>query len=246
MILIQQHPAYLLIFLAYVLGGGSLVLFGAFCYIGSLHLVRLGLNESGTLLLDTCLSLTFFLQHSGMVRKPFRRYVAKFIPETYTSAVYAICSGFVLLTVIIFWQGTTLAIATADSAFRLLLRATFLASIAGFIWGTKVLGFFDPLGIRGILKHIHGKKPKEMPMTVKGPYRWVRHPLYLFVLVMIWSCPDLTLDRLLFNILWTVWIYLGALLEERDLVEDFGETYRQYQSKVPMLIPYRVYPSWPA
>jgi protein-S-isoprenylcysteine O-methyltransferase Ste14 len=84
-----------------------------------------------------------------------------------------------------------------------------------------------------------------MPLTVRGPYRWVRHPLYLLVLIMIWSCPDLTLDRLLFNILWTVWIYIGALLEERDLVADFGDAYRHYQQKVPMLIPFRIYPSWP-
>ena len=242
----HRYPSYLLIFLAYALGGGSLILFGAFCYIGSLHVVGLGLNESRTILLDACLSLTFFLQHSGMVRKPFRRYLAQLIPETFISAVYAISSGFVLCTVILFWQETTYVIATADSSLRILLRITFLASIAGFVWGTKALGFFDPLGIKGILKHLHGKGPKEMPMTVKGPYRWVRHPLYLFVLIMIWSCPDLTLDRLLFNILWTAWIYMGALLEERDLVEDFGEAYRQYQSKVPMLIPYRVYPSWPA
>ncbi|MGD1151428.1 MAG: isoprenylcysteine carboxylmethyltransferase family protein [Syntrophales bacterium] len=241
----QKYPAYIVIFLAYVLGGSSLVMFGAFCYVGSLHLVRLGLNESGILFFDCFLSLAFFLQHSGMVRKSFRRFLSRFIPEAYVSAFYAISSGIVLFAVIIFWQESSSTVATAKDALRLLLRAIFAASLVGFYWGGKALGFFDPFGIRAIKYRLRGKKPKEMPLTISGPYRWVRHPLYLFVLLMIWSCPNLTFDRLLFNVLWTVWIYIGALLEERDLVADFGEAYREYKRKVPMLIPWRIYPSWP-
>ena len=79
-------------------------------------------------------------------------------------------------------------------------------------------------------------------ITDRGPYRWVRHPLYLSSLLMIWSYPDLTLDRLLFNLMFTVWVIVAIILEERGLVETFGETYRSYQRKVPMLIPWRLYP----
>jgi protein-S-isoprenylcysteine O-methyltransferase Ste14 len=77
-------------------------------------------------------------------------------------------------------------------------------------------------------------------LVVQGAYRWVRHPLYLVVLLMIWSYPVLTVDRLLFNLLWTIWIVVGAVLEERDLVADFGDDYREYQRKVPMLVPTRI------
>jgi protein-S-isoprenylcysteine O-methyltransferase Ste14 len=56
---------------------------------------------------------------------------------------------------------------------------------------------------------------------------------------MIWSYPDLTADRLLFSVLFTVWIIVGTVLEERDLVADYGEVYRNYQRAVPMLVPYR-------
>jgi protein-S-isoprenylcysteine O-methyltransferase Ste14 len=45
------------------------------------------------------------------------------------------------------------------------------------------------------------------------------------------------MDRLLFNILWSAWIYIGTVLEERDLVEQFGDAYREYQKKVSMLFP---------
>jgi protein-S-isoprenylcysteine O-methyltransferase Ste14 len=220
-------------------------MFGAFCYVGSLHLVSLGLNENGILFFDFCLSVVFFLQHSGMVRKSFRRFLSQFLPEAYVGAFYAISSGIVLFVVVIFWQGTSGTVATAEGALRLLLRAIFAASLVGFYWGTNALGFFDPYGIRAIKYHLRGKKTKEIPLTISGPYRFVRHPLYFFVLLMIWSNPYLTLDRLLFNVLWTVWIYVGAFLEERDLVADFGEAYRKYKRKVPMLIPWRIHPSWP-
>ncbi len=74
---------------------------------------------------------------------------------------------------------------------------------------------------------------------VRGAYRWVRHPLYLFMLVLIWSSLDLTLDRLLFDALWTAWIVVGTILEERDLVAEMGEAYLAYQRRVPMLVPWR-------
>ena len=240
----KKYPAYLVIFLAYLFSGVSLVLFATFCYAGSFHLVRLGLDATGILFFDFCLSLVFFLQHSIMVRKSFRRYLSRFVPEAYLSATYAIFSGIVLFVAIILWQETSGALTAARGAFRLTLRAIFAASIGGFYWGTKALTFFDPFGVREILNHLHGRNPKVTPLSIKGPYRFVRHPLYFFAIIMIWSCPDLTLDRLLFNVLWTAWIYIGAFLEERDLETDFGEAYRQYKRKVPMIIPWRINRSW--
>ena len=77
-------------------------------------------------------------------------------------------------------------------------------------------------------------------LVVQGAYRWVRHPLYFVALLMIWSYPVLTVDRLLFNMLWTAWIVVGAVLEERDLTADFGNDYRKYQRNVPMLLPTRM------
>ena len=55
-----------------------------------------------------------------------------------------------------------------------------------------------------------------------------------------------TPDRLLFNVLWSAWVFVGTMLEERDLVRTFGEPYREYQRRVPMLLPLRLRPvRWP-
>lgn len=244
-IIMKKYTAYVMITLSYFLGGGSLLIFCAFCYFGSLHVVKLELTTPKILFFDAGLSLAFFLQHSGMVRKSFQLYLKQCIPEVYMSAIYTIASGIVLFIVVVFWQETPCVLGTAEGVLRFVLRALFAASIAGFYWGIRALGFFDPFGIIAIMQDLHKKTPKAVPLTIKGPYRWVRHPLYFFVIIIIWTNPVLTADRLLFNVLWTLWIFVGAVFEERDLVAHFGEAYRQYQQKVPMLIPVRFSPSWP-
>jgi protein-S-isoprenylcysteine O-methyltransferase Ste14 len=146
--------------------------------------------------------------------------------------------------VIVLWQKGGLVLTVSRGVFRWLFYLAYLVSFAGFIWGVRALKVFDPYGLRPILERLRGGQARPMLLSIRGPYRWVRHPLYLFMILMIWSCPDLTGDRLLFNGLWTVWIVIGSILEERDLVLEFGDTYREYQRKVPMLIPRRLRPIW--
>ena len=230
----QKYWGYVIICFSYILGGSSLIVFAVFLYAGRLDLVNLDLDELQALLFNAGLSLAFFIQHSGMVRRPFRQFLFRFSPEAYSGAIYSIVSGIFLFVVVIFWQGTSVLL-EAEGITRVLLRIVFILPIAGFIWGVKALGFFDPFGIKGALDYGRDRKLRPVAFTVRGPYRWVRHPLYLFMLVMIWSCPNLTKDRLLFNILWSAWIFFGTMLEERDLVEQFGDAYRDYQHKVPMI-----------
>ncbi len=237
----RNSVKYLLIGLAALLGGGSLVAYTAFLYAGSFSLVSLGLGHSGALWLDAGLSLLFFIQHSGMVRRPFRLWLNQLVPEEYIGAVYAIASGVFLAALLIFWQEGT-PVFTASGIFRLLFRMLFWLSLLGFLWGGLSLKSFDPLGIRPVLDRLRGRIPGRMPFTARGAYLMVRHPLYLFSMLMIWSCPDLTTDRLLFNLLWTVWIVIGAFLEERDLINEFGDMYREYQRRVPMFIPRIIHP----
>jgi protein-S-isoprenylcysteine O-methyltransferase Ste14 len=213
-----------------------------FLFHGSLNLVDLGLGEIAGLGLNAALSLAFFIQHSVMLRRSFRRWLATFLRAEYHGALFTIASGVVLLILVVFWQKSAYVLATPQPIIRWLMRAVFILAILGFYWGFRALGSFDAFGLSPILNKLRGKDPPSMPFTVRGPYRWVRHPLYFFSLLLIWSCPDLSLDRLLYNILWSTWIIVGSVLEERDLVADFGEPYRDYQSKVPMLIPWRIRP----
>ncbi len=236
--------AWLVLAAAALLGGLPLLLFGLFLYAGSLELVPLGLATGAALVLDALLSLAFFVQHSGMVRKPFRERLLSALPAHFHAAVYAIASGLALLLVLAFWQKSDIVLYSAQEPVRTFLRGVFFAGIAGFVWAIHALKHSDALGLQAILRHLLGKEARALPLAVRGPYRWVRHPLYFLMLVLIWTCPDVSLDRALFAVLWSTWIVIGARLEERDLAAEFGADYRAYQQAVPMLIPWRR-PRWP-
>ena len=231
--------ACLLLALAILLGGGSLLLFAWFVGFGAIPLLRISLSDAQVLWWDGLLSLLFFLQHSGMVRRPFRAWLARFVPEPLHAAAYALASGLVLAAVVLCWQPATTVIVEIDGPWRWLLRGVALSCVAGLLWGVLAFRDFDPFGRQPISAAFAGRPNPPPSFVVRGPYRWVRHPLYFFTLVLLWAMPDLSLDRLLFNVLWSAWIVFGATLEERDLVADFGEEYRCYQKSVPMLLPWK-------
>ncbi len=234
----NRFTAYLAIVLATLSGGGSLLIFGAFLVAGPFPVIHVNISEPLALLWDGLLSVAFFVQHSGMVRSSFRTWLSSIIPAHYYSATYAIASGTVLAAVVLLWQPSHTSLFEVQGLLAIPFRAAFVLAIAGFAWGVRALGAFDPFGRDAILSHLSHKQQAEH-LTVRGPYLWVRHPLYFFMLVLIWATPSLSLDRLLFNVLWTFWIVVGSYLEEKDLVAEFGQSYRHYQGTVPMLLPWR-------
>jgi methanethiol S-methyltransferase len=222
--------------LSVVLAGGSVLLFAL---MGSFQLVHLGFSNPVVLLWDAILSIAFFLQHSGMVRKAFRARMALFIPQRYQGVIYSIASGVVLILVVVLWQRSEIQLLRLEGLPLWIARGCSLLAILIFAWGIRALGSFDAFGLRPIKLHLRGQSDQPFPFMVRGPYLWVRHPLYFCVLVLIWASPEITADRLLFNVLWTAWIVVGTILEEKDLLADFGDVYRGYQRKVPMLVPWR-------
>ncbi len=226
---------YSMLALATACGAGSLILFAA----GSFQVVRMRWPEVAVLFWDGLLSLVFFLQHSGRVRRPFRARLAGVIPPRYHGAIFSIASGVALTMVVVLWQPSEIHLLTLQGFPRWIIQGCSVLAIAGFAWAIVALRPFDPFGLAPIVAHLRGNPNRLPKFVVRGPYRWVRHPLYFCILVLIWSSPDLTADRLLFSVLWTAWIYVGTTLEDADLLAEFGDAYRNYRRKVPMLIPWR-------
>lgn len=242
--LISRKPAaFILVAAAYVLGGGGMLAWLVFLIAGPSVPLDLQLGIAGALLLDTLLCLIFFTQHSIMVRRGFRLWLTRTVRADFHGVLYASISGMGLLLLAGLWQPVGASLWTPAGPLRWIFGALFLAAGAGAWWGARSLGDFDALGVKPALRAFDSRKTTTVnSFIVRGPYRWVRHPLYLFSLVIIWSGPVFTVDRLLHNGLWTIWIVIGATMEERDLVDCFGEAYRSYQRSVPMLLPNRLKP----
>jgi protein-S-isoprenylcysteine O-methyltransferase Ste14 len=228
-----------------MLGSFSLFLFGLFLFGHSFTIIDFGYSRIGFHTLDALLCLVFFVQHSTMIRRGFRNKLTAVLPHHYHGALYTTASSAALIILVLFWQNSNQTLLSLQDESRWAAHGIFFASLMGMAWAMRALRSFDTFGVQPILAYIRASQLASMPLTIRGPYRWIRHPLYFFILVMIWSCPDVTTDRLLFNILFTVWIVLGTLFEERDLVAAFGKTYIDYRSKVPMLLPWKPHKPFP-
>jgi protein-S-isoprenylcysteine O-methyltransferase Ste14 len=174
-----------------------------------------------------------------MIRSRFKQWAGAAIPSHLYPAVYAIASGLALAVLVLFWQRTDVVLFSLDGPGRWLTIGITLLAWSGFFWGAWSLGSrgFDPLGLAPIKDNLRGRTPRPTGLAIRGPYRYVRHPLYFFVLVAFWATPRLTADALLTNALFTLWIVVATRWEERDLVAQFGDAYRRYQATVPMLLP---------
>ena len=220
-------------------GSAALLLFTAFLFSGPWSIIDLQLSGTEATCWNAVLSALFFGQHSGMVRRGLRARLASCLPEHYHRALYTIVSGLVLTGVVILWQPSGIRLLELQGTWRGLARFVFCLGLAGFAWAARGLESFDAFGTEDLQAGLDGTRHTPQPFTAQGPYRWVRHPFYFFTLLLIWSCPDLTADRLFFNLLWSTWIFLATRLEEKDLVAAYGNAYRRYRRSVPMLIPWK-------
>ncbi len=100
----NRFAAYLVIVLATLSGGGSLLIFGAFLIAGPFTVIHLNISEPQALLWAGALSAVFFLQHSGMIRSSFRTWLSSIIPAHYYAATHTIASAIVLTAVVLLWQ----------------------------------------------------------------------------------------------------------------------------------------------
>lgn len=112
-----------------------------------------------------------------------------------------------------------------------------LGQLAGaiiIVVGILQTGLWSFIGITQIIEPGNGT---STVMITSGLYRWVRHPLYTGGLLMIWLMPKMTVNLLTIFIILTIYLIVGAKLEEKRLLYDFGDEYREYQQRVPMLLP---------
>ncbi len=233
-------PVYAFAGLTVLTGVGSFVVFGKFLGGMGLGIFQFGLSPLAAAFFDAALCLIFFIQHSGMVRRSFREWSEQWIPSWLSRALYTFTSAFALVLMCVLWQPVDATPLILGDPLNLLLRAVSLMALLSFVWAFISIEGFDAFGTGDVLARFRHRSRPAVPLAIKGPYRWVRHPFYFLVLVMLWASPVISSDRLLLNSLFTIWIVLGTRWEERDLIVQYGDAYRRYQAEVPMLVPWRI------
>ncbi|GAB3096917.1 methanethiol S-methyltransferase [Lysobacter terrae] len=190
--------------------------------------------------IDLALLGLFAVQHSVMARPAFKRWWTRFVPEPIERSTFVLASSLALA--LLFWQWRPLPQTVWDVHADVLRWALYGLSALGWLLvlsGTFVINHFDLFGLRQVWFYARKRHAIDEPFVTRAFYRIVRHPLMLGFLVAFWATPTMTLGHLLFAMMTTGYILVAVkFLEERDLVALYGDTYRDYQRRVPMLLPW--------
>jgi protein-S-isoprenylcysteine O-methyltransferase Ste14 len=202
---------------------------------------------AAALAIDVGLLALFALQHSGMARPRFKRWLTRFVPGPAERSTYVLLSSAALL--VLFWQWQPLGGVVWEVQGEVARAAVFAVYAAGWVIvlaTTFLINHFDLFGLRQVWLAFRGVPYTSLRFATPGPYRLVRHPLYVGWLTVFWAAPTMTAAHVLFAVGTTAYILAAIRWEERDLV-TFHPEYAAYRRRVPMLLPrLRVGPVPPA
>ena len=188
-------------------------------------------------LVNLALLGVFALQHSGMARPTFKRWLTKIVPEPFERATYVLFSNLAMILLFWFWQPLGGQIwQVENSAVAIIIYMMYAAGWATVLYTTCLLNHFELFGLRQVWLFFQRKPYQPLPFGEPSLYRHVRHPLYVGWLMVMWFTPSMTISHLFFAVGCTGYILIAIQLEERNLVDDLPG-YAEYRTRVPMLIP---------
>ncbi len=180
--------------------------------------------------------------HSYLISVRFTKLATRLLKKYYAFyRIFYVLISFVLLVPLMRFSFDidTNIIIVYSAPLTAVRYALMFVSLAIFVWAFFIdYDFLSFFGIRQILnigKKNNSAQPEEL--RKKGLLGIVRHPMYFALIIFIW-CQTFRMTDIVVNIVLTVYVVIGTVLEERKLVLEYGDSYVNYKHEVPMLIPF--------
>ena len=197
-------------------------------------------STTQAVVVDLLLMSLFAVQHSVMARRQFKEWWTKYVPKSVERSTYVLFASLAL--VLLFWLWRPIPSMVWEVTDPQVSMAIVNVSFVGWLivlTSTFLINHFELFGLHQVANNLTGRAMPAPRFRTPLYYKFVRHPIYLGFIIAFWAAPTMTVGHLLFAAVTTAYIFVGILLEERDLIDLFGDDYRRYRERVSMLLPWR-------
>lgn len=205
--------------------------------------MNLVLDVSIIILLFAVFGYIHSLLASEKVKIQFKKIFGELI--AFYRLLYNLFSFFSLYLIYEFSPKPHIIIYDLPNPYDLIILVPQFLSLVGVFWVFRYICFREFLGLDQIKRFI-GKRyttelDEEFTLRIEGPYRFSRHPVYFFSITFLMFRPVMDLFYLTFFICLVAYFYIGSYYEEKKLVRQFGEVYKNYKKEVPGIFPIKLF-----
>jgi len=176
--------------------------------------------------------------HTAMARPAFKVALTKIIPEPAERATYILMAGLTSIAMIGFWKIVPGSIWHFEAtAIVYALWGLFAFGWVFLLASTFAINHFDLFGLRQVFLNFRDQPRPPLEFTKQLMYRYIRHPIQTGVLIGIWATPSMSMTQIALSVGFTAYIIIGLWFEERDLVAEHGDAYRDYRKQAGSVFP---------
>jgi len=190
-------------------------------------------NHDFWILNDLALTIVFAVLHSLMLAPSTRSKLKAIIPNAFYGSFFSLVTCICLLALFFGWRTSPIMLWNAQGTTLNCIHACYYLSWIALLYSLALTGLGYQNGWTPFYYWLIQKPVPQRGFQTKGAYKYLRHPVYLSFLGLIWFTPRMSLDHALLTFIWTGYIFVGSVLKDKRLAHYIGNPYREYAHKVP-------------
>ncbi len=194
---------------------------------------RLAQADDAALGIDALLALQFVVIHSLLLLPKVRTTLEHVIPAAFYGLFFCLVTTITLALAMHYWRVGSWSLWELNGWPRTVMQALYIGAWVGQFYALSLMGFGYQTGFVPWWSWMHGRPAPRRSFKPRGAYLWLRHPVYLSFLGLVWFTPYMTIDCAILTAIWTIYIFVGSWLKDLRLAQYLGQPYRQYQAEVP-------------